>query len=76
MNTGPEYDDGPRGIGSMSEANDPIFEIRGICHKCSHRRTVYTCTAFPDGIPGVILAGRVLHTAPYAGDHGITFDPA
>lgn len=74
---GPDpYDDGPRGIGSMSPENDPVFTAIGICWKCSHRTDVYTCKAFPTGIPTVILNGSVLHTSPYPGDHGIQFDPA
>jgi hypothetical protein len=69
------YDDGPRGLGSMSPANDPVFEFIGICHKCTHRATLYTCSAFPDGIPARIMTGKFLHTKSYAGDHGIQFSP-
>ena len=66
---------GPFGIGSMSSDNDPVFEMLGLCHKCSHRRTPYTCSAFPEGIPAHVLTGDVLHTEPYPGDNGIQFDP-
>lgn len=71
-----EYEDGPRGIGSMSPANDPVFRVTGICHKCTHRKKTYTCAAFPDGIPVVILNGSVDHTKPYSNDHGIQFKQA
>lgn len=34
-----------------------------------------TCKAFPDGIPELILTGRVDHSQPYLGDNGILYDP-
>jgi hypothetical protein len=33
------------------------------------------CAAFPDGIPDAIATGEVEHRKPYAGDHGIQFEP-
>lgn len=55
-------------------ANDPRFEVVGICHLCRHRRGVRTCDAFPQGIPNDVLVGRFLHTRPYPGDNGIIFE--
>jgi hypothetical protein len=33
-----------------------------------------TCQAFPDGIPDEIAKGRYVHSAPYPGDNGTTFE--
>jgi hypothetical protein len=33
------------------------------------------CKAFPKGIPDDILSSKVIHTAPYPGDHGIRYQP-
>lgn len=35
---------------------------------------IYTCYAFPTGIPQAILDGQDDHTAPQEGDGGITFE--
>jgi hypothetical protein len=37
-----------------------------------------TCNAYPDGkgIPDAILFNKHDHKQPYAGDHGIHFEPA
>lgn len=59
--------------GSMSEDNDPVFEVVGLCHQCVHRTSVWNCRAFPDGIPNEILRGDFLHTREFPGDHGIQF---
>jgi hypothetical protein len=56
------------------EDDEPMFEFVGLCHKCKHRRTHLTCAAFPEAIPMEILAGKVMHTKPYAGDRGIIFE--
>lgn len=36
----------------------------------------HACAAFPGGIPGEIVTGKNMHTAPYPGDHGVRFEPA
>lgn len=51
----------------------PVFEAIGICHTCVHKTGVYTCKAFPNGIPLEILTGDRLHTRPYPGDKGIQY---
>lgn len=53
--------------------NNPRLATIGICHQCVHREGLYTCAAFPDGIPREILVGDTLHTRPFAGDRGIQF---
>ena len=47
------------------------------CHMCRHmfRSGTPRCTAYPDGIPWEIQAGEVDHRQPWAGDHGIRYDP-
>lgn len=47
------------------------------CTRCAHLRSsaVWTCDAFPNGIPAAILTNKHDHTKPYPGDKGIRFDP-
>lgn len=65
----------PKGYrGPMGEANQPQFEIVGICHRCENAYADgFTCRAFPDGIPNMILIGDFVHTKPYPGDGGVLF---
>lgn len=49
--------------------------------KCKHylcavgpkEYTIFTCEAFPGGIPEDVTSGRNLHNKPIAGDNGITY---
>ena len=35
----------------------------------------FTCRAFPDGVPDIILTDGNDHTEPVKGDNGIRFEP-
>jgi hypothetical protein len=67
-----------------------ITQMLPQCFNCKHfhadgdkcdaypTERLYNCDAFPDPkreIPGDLLSNMVLHTTPYAGDHGIFYDP-
>ena len=49
------------------------------CLRCLHllpkAEDGMRCSAYPNGIPSVILANQHDHRQPYKGDHGITFQP-
>jgi hypothetical protein len=50
------------------------------CFSCRHFRPVeddkpYSCDAFPEAIPDQIIDGQHDHLKPYAGDHGIRYEP-
>lgn len=52
------------------------------CAECKHFHRppaegefVYTCAAFPAGIPAQILAAQHDHRKPFPGDGGIRFEP-
>lgn len=52
-----------------------------MCLRCSRfqgspRRGLWTCEAFPVGIPRELRSGKVRHDVPYPGDNGILFEPA
>lgn len=54
------------------------------CMCCQHfhvypkkgKENLFTCKAFPDGIPLEIIWEEVSHDKPYPGDHGYRFTPA
>ena len=47
------------------------------CRGCRHlfNLELWTCAAFPNGIPAAILAGDFDHRKPYLGDGGIRYEP-
>ena len=47
------------------------------CFSCKNIINVHDklCRAFPEGIPGDILLGKVNHVSPYPDDRGIRFEP-
>jgi hypothetical protein len=47
------------------------------CSRCLHLRDhqLWTCDAFPNGIPALILTNSFDHRNAYPGDHGIRFEP-
>lgn len=63
--------------GSLSDENAPVFQVveGPICDRCVHYNALsVTCTAFPKGIPSVIVTGKFIHTRPFPGDHGVRFE--
>jgi len=54
---------------------DPKSGVFVNCMNCRHMdaETLYTCTAYPDGIPIPILSGDMQHDQPLFGDKGIQF---
>jgi len=47
----------------------------GQCIGCKHYLMGGECEAFPGKIPYKIISGRFVHTKPFAGDHGIMYEP-
>ena len=61
----------------MEHTRNKIIELP-ICFNCKHFNDdgSYTCTAFPKGIPDVILFGDNEHSKPLKGqENSITFTP-
>lgn len=52
-----------------------------MCRHCKHLRNetvgiaIYTCSAYPNGIPYEFRESQVDHRRPYPGDQGIRFEP-
>lgn len=62
----------------MDERNERIYMMNTDenCFTCKHLRSdERTCDAYPDGIPSVFLYLDRIHNRPYAGDHGIHYEP-
>lgn len=43
------------------------------CIRCENYLGLWTCKAFPEGIPQVIASGEFDHSEGYPGDKGIRF---
>jgi hypothetical protein len=65
----------PESKSTLGSTNEPLFEVKGICHKCERYHNDAKCDAFPRGIPAEVLVGDFLHTQEYPGDHGLQFRP-
>ena len=50
-------------------------ETASQCDLCQHRIRPDTCSAFPGGIPDVVLEGIHDHRMPFDGDRGVRFEP-
>lgn len=67
------------GLDLYDDERDSLKYVKQ-CTRCTHYHQngmgAYTCGAFPDGkgIPADIWMGRVDHTEPYEGDHGIQYE--
>ena len=53
---------------------DAVARPVGICHTCKHRTGLWTCRAFPQGIPPQVLSGELDHRAPVIGDGGVIYE--
>ena len=64
-------------IGDWSDTGTVHFTRPAQCRICKHLRDarLWTCDAFPYGIPAAILSNRFDHRNPFPGDHGIRFEP-
>ena len=53
----------------MGTSTSPI----PLCFLCKRYQDSYQCEAFPQGIPADVIASRVDHRRPLAGDQGLQF---
>lgn len=46
------------------------------CFECKHfnEDKAFTCKAFPEGIPDVLLYSKISHKKPFKDDNGIQFE--
>ncbi len=53
------------------------YEVDSPCSSCGHQSpdNPVTCNAFPEGIPMVILLGKIKHENPFEGDNGLRWVP-
>jgi hypothetical protein len=54
---------------------DGFMTISVQCLRCKHLRdNLWSCDAFPDGIPDLIMGGGWDHRKAFKGDDGIRFE--
>jgi len=81
-NLSDKYDDSPEVTDEDREKYGSMYTTVSQCFYCKNLMDVndkemkMTCKAFPDCIPGEIIAGLVDHQKPYHGDNGIVFEVA
>lgn len=45
-----------------------------LCCSCKHKVDVWTCKAYPSGIPAKISTGEANHNFPFLGDHMVVYE--
>jgi len=70
----------PAGVDPLAQDVDLLRMQMGVlgeviqCDECVHQHDRgYSCSAYPDGIPGEIMVNTHDHHEHYPGDHGILF---
>lgn len=56
----------------MTEGSQ-CFECKRYNEAKAAKKQVFTCEAYPNGIPDKLLFNRVKHTKPFKGDGGLQF---